>query len=114
MKCNFFQKVQAQLDSRKYQERERATKQLRAYGERVAGDLKEALKSPRSLEVQSRIRSLLEQIKQQPLEPYVEEVMQELANHAKTSKPAKEMLQLLAKGASGYRIVQLARDSLNK
>jgi WD40 repeat protein len=100
------------LDSEDFHEREAASRQLEALGDRIAGDLEKALAARPSLEVRRRIGRLVAQLGKGPSAEELRswravEVLEQMG-----SPEAKRLLVLLAAGAADARLTREAKAAL--
>jgi WD40 repeat protein len=103
----------ANLDSESFEVRNRAAKELRRGIEMAAPVLRRALEDGPSLEVQDRIKQLLQGIEELPPEHLqlwrATEVLEQIG-----TPEARKALQILADGFVGSRITREAKAALNR
>jgi len=104
------------LDHAKFNVREEASKTLAGRGESIEGDLREALKAPRSEEQRSRLEQIL--LKLNPAVPPIGEALRGmrcvwLLERIGTIE-AKKLLERLAGGASGSRVTVEAKLAIRR
>ncbi len=99
------------LDHAKFNVREEAAKTLAGWGESIEGDLREALKSPRSEEQRSRLEQIL--LKLNPAVPPIGEALRGLRCvwllERIGTPEAWKLLERMAGGASGSRVTVEAK-----
>jgi len=112
---NRIDKLIADLDSRQFEEREHATKELEKLGELASPALERALKNNAPVEVGRRVDRLLEKIAGPVTSPDLLQALRgiEVLEHM-TTPEAREVLQTLAKGAPEARLTQEAKASLER
>jgi WD40 repeat protein len=105
----------ADLDSARFEVRNRAFDDLRQFGELAEPALNEALKKKPSLEVRRRLETLLEELERRILSPDELHVLRalEVLEHF-NSPEAQKLLQVLAKGAPQARLTREAGASLDR
>jgi RNA polymerase sigma factor (sigma-70 family) len=100
----------AQVDSQSFQERERATKELREIGWAAEPALKKALDVEPSVEVRRRVTDLMENIREQNLRMLRGmEVLERIGTPA-----ARKVLASLAVGSSQARLIREAKAALER
>src|SRR5262249_54767959 len=103
------------LDSKNFNEREKAAKELEKLGERAEPDLRAALAGKPNLETRKRLEELLARLEAQLQSPDHLRGLRaiEALEHIATSE-AKKLLQEIAKGAPEARLTQEAKASLGR
>jgi hypothetical protein len=104
----------ASLDDDQFAVREKASRDLEAMGDSIESVLRQELKEARSLEVRSRLESLIAVIQAGTLLGMVPErravaVLERIGN-----REAQYVLAMLAGGASGARVTQSAQAALGR
>jgi WD40 repeat protein len=104
----------ADLDARKYQVREKATRALEELGPLVQADLRRALAAGPSLEARKRIEGLLEKL-QGPVAADILPTLRAIAILDHVASPeARGLLEALARGEPAARTTQEARFALQR
>ena len=105
----------ADLDDERFAVREKATTELEKLGKEIEPALHKALQGKPSLEVRRRIDRLLEKLESAAPSPEQLRLLRalEVLEHIGTPE-ARELLRTLAKGASGARLTQEAKASLDR
>jgi WD40 repeat protein len=105
----------ADLDSERFETRQKATEELKQLGERAEPGLREALKDKLSLEARKRVEDLLESVRMLSTTPERLRELRavEVLEHIGTPE-ARQVLQTLAKGAPTARLTREARQSLQR
>jgi hypothetical protein len=99
------------LDDDDFAVREKASARLEELGERVEGQLRQALKKPLSLEAKSRSQRVLKHIEATPLPPECVPTLHYLANSLVTPQ-ARSVVASLARGDPALRLTREARKAL--
>ncbi|HWG47813.1 MAG TPA: sigma-70 family RNA polymerase sigma factor [Gemmataceae bacterium] len=105
----------ADLDSDRFEVRQKAMKQLRRLGERAEPVLRETLKGKLTLEARKRIKELLEDVRALTVSPEGLRRLRamEVLEHIGTPE-ARQVLESLAKGAPTARLTQEAKVALDR
>jgi RNA polymerase sigma factor (sigma-70 family) len=102
----------ADLDSKRFAERERAARELQKLGEAVEAPLRRVLSERPSAEVRRRVQALLDKLEVTHNPDLLRRLRAvEVLEHADTDA-ARETLQALARGAAAARLTREARTSL--
>jgi WD40 repeat protein len=104
----------ATLDSERFEERERAGREMEAIGEAAAPELRRTLTRKPSLEVRRRVEALLERLDGPPSPEQLSvlrslEVLEQIG-----TAEARDVLRTLADGAPGARATEEAKASLKR
>jgi WD40 repeat protein len=103
----------ADLDSKDFRVRETANKSLSALGSTVVPVLEAALSKTQSAEAQSKLKTLVEDLKKGPDNSDEIRLLRALCALELTESPAaRKHIQVLAKGAPGARLTEEAKASL--
>lgn len=103
------------LDHQEFSERERATRELEEFGDRVASGLEKILATKPSLEASKRTEKILEKIRGRVAEGQAAQSLRalEVLEWIGTAK-ARELVEKLAKGAEGVSFTVDAKRSLKR
>jgi WD40 repeat protein len=105
----------AGLDSDDFEDRQKATEELRRLGEKAEPALREALRANLSLETQKRVERLLKEVENKALSSAGLRTVRavEVLEHAGTPE-ARSLLRVLTGGARGARLTEEAREALQR
>ena len=107
-------KLLADLDSNRFSTREKAHRELQGYGDRARLAMLKALKGPVNLEVQRRLKGLLERLDKEDtpevaFQRRAVEVLEKIA-----AREARAFLQALANGVPEARLTRNAQEALKR
>jgi hypothetical protein len=102
----------ARLDAERFSVREQAAAALLRRGDVVVPALRQALEQPSSIEARTRIRRLLADLEQQPIDPRASEALALLEATAVEVREARDLLVILAQGPPHARLTKQARAAL--
>jgi HEAT repeat protein len=103
----------ADLDSADFQVRQKATDQLRKFGDAAAPTLRQALEGKPSLEMRRRLKQLLDQGRDWTAERLRDHRAIQALQHIGT-RQARDVLEALAAGAEGAHRTEAAREALQR
>src|SRR5262249_23559723 len=105
----------AELDSDTFAVREKANEELEKLGDAVAGELRQALRSPPSLEARRRLEALLDKVQGALVAGERLRSVRAVETLEQIGTPeARQLLESLAKGAPGARLTQEATESFQR
>lgn len=107
-------KLIAQLGSNKFEERQQATAALRKMGESATPAFQLALEKKPGIEVRRRIERLLADAQDSTPPEMTRQIRAVQVLEEIATPEARKILQKLAKGASGARLTEAARESLGR
>ncbi len=108
------EKLVTDLDSNRFATREKAHRELQVYGDRARATLKLVLKRPLNLEVQRRVKGLLERLDKEDtpevaFQRRAVEVLEKIA-----AREARAFLQRLSSGVAEARLTRNAQEALKR